>query len=40
MGKKFWSLIYALLFVGRVIPSTVTGAETYCAAAKPPEAST
>jgi hypothetical protein len=40
MGKKLGSLMYALRFVGNVIPSTVTGSNTYCAAANPPEAST
>ena len=39
-GKRLGSLMYALLFVGSMIPSTVTGSNTYCAAAKPPEAST
>ena len=40
IGKRLASLMYALLFVGSVIPCTVTGSNTYCAAANPPEAST
>src|SRR5581483_12255194 len=40
MGSRFESRIYALRFVASVTPDTVTGSKTYCAAAKPPEAST
>ena len=40
IGKRSRFLIYARRFVGSVIPCTVTSADTYCAAAKPPEAST